>query len=142
MDSGRARRGTRWRIFRPGVRCVTDSGIMASTRQWVLAAVAVTLMTMLGGCLSNPIPRGAVIGGLSGAALGAGTGVLISNATLLGSDAESKIPLEKAESIAVGAAVGAVVGAIVGSMIAHQRESGKPPSADNASAQAMAPTAF
>jgi hypothetical protein len=99
-------------------------------------------MTMLGGCLSNPVPRGAVIGGLTGAVLGVGTGVLISNATLLGSDANSKIPLGKAESIGAASAIGAVVGAIVGSMIAHQRESGKPPSADNASAQATAPTAF
>jgi hypothetical protein len=115
---------------------------MASTRQWVLAAVAITLMTTLGGCVSNPVPRGALIGGLAGAAVGAGTGVLISNATLLGSDANTKIPLGKAESIGAASAIGAVVGAIVGSMIAHQRESGKPPSADNASAQATAPTAF
>jgi ABC-type Fe3+-siderophore transport system permease subunit len=114
---------------------------MASTRQWVLAAVAITSIAG-GGCVSNPVPRGALIGALSGAALGAGTGVLISDATLLGSNPASKIPLEKGESIGAATAIGAVVGAIVGSMIAHQRESGKPASADSSSAQAKAPSAF
>ena len=113
---------------------------MASTKHWLTAAVAFMLMS---GCLSNPVPRGAVIGALSGAALGAGTGVLISNATLLGSHPETKLELSKAESIGSAALIGGVFGAIVGAMIAHQRDTGKPDvSAAGASAQANAPSAF
>jgi ABC-type Fe3+-siderophore transport system permease subunit len=105
-----------------------------------VAAVAVTLM---GGCLSNPVPRGAVIGALSGAALGAGTGVLISNATLLGSHPETKLELSKAESIGSATLIGGVFGAIIGSMIGAQREARHPEApAPGASAQAKAPSAF
>jgi ABC-type Fe3+-siderophore transport system permease subunit len=113
---------------------------MASTRQWFVAVVALTLM---GGCLSNPVPRGAVIGALSGAALGAGTGVLISNATLLGSNPETKLQLSKAESVGAATLIGGVFGAVIGAMIGHQRESDKPEvPASGASAQTKAPSAF
>ena len=130
----------RFRIFQPDQACGTRTRTMASTKHWVTAAVAFMLMS---GCISNPVPRGAVLGALSGAVLGAGTGLLISDEKLLGSTRDSKLPLGKGESMVGATATGVVIGAIVGAMIAHQRETGKPEASGSAAtAQAAAPRAF
>jgi hypothetical protein len=74
------------------------------------------------GCVSSAVARGTWIGALSGAAVGAGTGVLISNDKLLGSSKASELELPKGPSIGAGALIGTVFGAIVGAMIGHQNE--------------------
>src|ERR1700753_1747068 len=96
---------------------------MVSTRHGIVAAVAFATMS---GCISNPVAKGALIGAVSGAALGAGTGVLISDEHLLGSTRKSLLPLGKGESIGVGTLIGASFGALIGSMIGHQHDTVKP----------------
>jgi hypothetical protein len=105
------------------------------------------------GCMGSAVQNGALIGAASGAIAGAGTGLLISNHDLLGSEASKAhgdIELSSGESIATGLAMGAVVGAIVGAMVGHVHE--RPPAdadvlpGDNgkpsASADHIAPRAF
>jgi hypothetical protein len=95
---------------------------MASTHRWFVAFTALALS----GCISSAVAKGAVIGAASGLALGAGTGVLISNDKLLGSSKQSQLELAAGPSIGAGALIGAVFGAIVGAMVGHQREDNLP----------------
>jgi hypothetical protein len=112
---------------------------MPNTKPWVAAAVAFALT----GCVSSSVQRGTLIGAASGAVLGAGTGLLISDDKLLGSSKESKVALDRGEAVGASLLVGTVFGAIVGAMIGHgndhsDRESQRPA----ASAQVRAPAAF
>jgi hypothetical protein len=95
---------------------------MASTQRWIVAFTALALS----GCISSAVAKGAVIGAVSGVALGAGTGVLISNDKLLGSSKQSQLELSAGASIGVGSLIGGVFGAIVGAMVGHQREDNLP----------------
>jgi hypothetical protein len=89
-----------------------------------------------------------MIGAASGAVLGAGTGVLISNEHLLGSSKASQMALEPGASIGGGVLIGAVFGAIVGAMAGHQSDDklkiatepapGEPTSTEQAPAQSSA----
>jgi hypothetical protein len=90
---------------------------MRSTRVVLIAVVAF----VCSGCIHDAVPRGALIGALSGAVLGAGTGLVISDEHLLGSSKQSGIQLDVAGSVGTGALLGGVFGAIVGAMIGHQR---------------------
>lgn len=91
---------------------------MRSTRVALVAVVAF----VCSGCVHGAVPRGALIGALSGAALGAGTGLIASDEHLLGSSKQSGIQLDVPGSIGAGALIGGAFGAIVGAMIGHQRE--------------------
>jgi hypothetical protein len=97
----------------------------------------------LSGCVSSSVQRGTVIGAVSGAALGAGTGLLISDDKLLGSSPESRLALDRGGSVGAGALIGVVFGAIVGAMIGHGNDhSDREAAATPASAQAHKPAAF
>lgn len=97
---------------------------MPSTQRWGAALLALGLS----GCISStlptlsPVAKGTLIGAAAGGALGAGTGVLISDDSLLGSSKAGQLALEPAASIGTGALVGAVFGAIIGAMAGHQSE--------------------
>jgi hypothetical protein len=92
-------------------------------------------LILLGGCASSHVQKGALIGVLSGAALGTGLGYAVSNEDLLGSDENGPggdTSLPRGGSIAAGLAIGVVVGSIVGAMVGHGRDDGfeerpKPP---------------
>ncbi len=86
---------------------------MPNIERWVMV-LGVLLFT---GCATG---RGALIGGVTGAALGAGTGVFISSEDLVGSSssaAAGNLSLDKGTTALAGTVVGAVFGAIVGAMI-------------------------
>jgi hypothetical protein len=90
-------------------------------------SVSLAMMLLLGGCASYHVQRGALIGALSGAALGSGVGYMISDESLLGSDDSGPggdTSLPKGSSIAVGLAIGVVAGGIVGAMVGHRRDDG------------------
>jgi hypothetical protein len=101
------------------------------------------VLMLLGGCASSHVQKGALIGALSGAALGTGLGYAVSNEDLLGSDvggpgADTALP--RGGSIASGLAIGVMVGAIVGAMVGHGRDDGfeerpKPPELEASRAQ-------
>jgi hypothetical protein len=112
---------------------------MPNTKPWVAAGVAFALS----GCVSSSVQRGTLIGAASGAALGAGTGLLLSDDKLLGSSKESKLALDRGETVAASLIVGTVFGAIVGAMIGHGNDhSDREPQPPADSAQARAPAAF
>jgi hypothetical protein len=122
---------------------------MPSTRQPVAAVVAIAAFTTLttfvsSGCVSSAVARGALIGAASGAVLGVGTGVLISDDKLLGSTPQSHFAIGSAESIGAASLIGTVFGAIVGAMIGHQSEPSvrAPETPEHATARAAAPSAF
>jgi len=87
----------------------------------------------LSGCASYHVQRGALIGSLAGAALGATAGELISDPNVVGSRNSARrgdTSLPQGETILVSTAVGIVVGGIVGAMWGHRRDDGfegKPP---------------
>ena len=90
--------------------------------------LSATLLCALSGCAtSTRVKNGALIGALSGAAVGAGGAWVISDPKLRGSGASMRhgdTELGVGESVAVGAAVGLVVGAVVGAMVGHQQDRG------------------
>lgn len=91
----------------------------------ILACTSVLLL--LGGCASSHVQKGALIGALSGTALGAGLGYTLSEPELLGSGSGSKsgdTSLPVGSSTLAGAAIGLMVGGIVGAMVGHQRDEG------------------
>jgi len=99
-------------------------------------AMSISLALMLlGGCASSHVQKGALIGALSGAALGTGLGYAVSNEDLLGSDENGPggdTSLPRGGSMGAGLAIGVVVGGIVGAMFGHGRDDGfeerpKPP---------------
>ena len=113
--------------------------------------VAVLGTLVLGGCASAPVQRGTLIGLATGAALGAGTGVLVSDEKLLGSpttEASGNIGLKSGAAIGAGALIGGVFGAFVGALIGHghedpfAEEEAAPPSDATPQAQAVRPAAF
>jgi hypothetical protein len=119
---------------------------MLNIKPWVVMLVAVALA----GCSMGPVTKGTLIGAASGAALGAGTGVLISDPDLWGSSdskASGNISLDAGPTTAAGAAVGVIFGAIVGAMIGHGQDDGDtiseaaPPPEPQAQAAAV-PVAF
>jgi hypothetical protein len=88
----------------------------------IKAVVVVSCLLGLAGCASGPVAKGTLIGALSGAVLGSGTGVLVSNEHLLGSSTSEKsgdLSLDKGPTIGAGAIIGVVFGAMVGAMIGH-----------------------
>jgi hypothetical protein len=83
-------------------------------------------LLLLGGCASYHVQRGALVGALSGAALGSGLGYVVSDESMLGSEdsgpgGDTSLP---GSSIAVGLAIGVVTGGIVGAMVGHRRDDG------------------
>lgn len=116
----------------------------------IKAMVVVSCVLGLGGCASGPVVKGTLIGAASGAALGAGVGVLVSNDKLLGSPETARsgdLSLDKGPTIGAGALIGVAVGAIVGAMIGHGYDDGDaaeapPPPAASAHAEQLAPVAF
>jgi hypothetical protein len=93
----------------------------------------VIALLWLTGCASYHVQRGAAIGALGGAALGAATGEIISDPNVLGSrDSKRRgdTSLPQGETILLSLGIGVVVGGIVGAMWGHQRDDGfegKPP---------------
>src|SRR5215471_2058586 len=88
----------------------------------IKAVLIVVCGLAAGGCATSPTVKGTLIGAVSGAALGAGTGVLISNEDLLGSPSSAEtgnLALHPGPTIAASTLIGAVFGAIVGAMIGH-----------------------
>ena len=96
--------------------------MMRSTRVALIAVVAFVCTGCIHHIVPGAVPRGALIGAVSGAALGAGTGLLVSDEHLLGSSKQSGIQLDVGGTIGAGALIGGVFGAIVGAMIGHQRD--------------------
>src|SRR5256885_14028693 len=94
---------------------------MSNTKRLVVI-VAVPWLFSLSGCVSSSVHKGTLVGAASGALLGAGTGVLISNEHLLGSSKASQMQLEPGPSIGGGVLIGAGFGAIVGAMVGHQND--------------------
>ena len=139
-DGVQAGAGRPRNIFRRGRGCGTRSRIMPNAKPWVVAGVALAFS----GCVSSSVQKGTLIGALSGAALGAGTGVLITNDKLLGSTPESRLELEKGPTLGASLVVGTVFGAIVGAMIGHGNDhSDRDPAPEpSASAKNVGPTAF
>jgi len=81
----------------------------------------------LAGCASYHVQRGALIGSLAGAALGATAGELIGDPNLVGSrDSATRgdTSLPHGETILLSTGIGIVVGSIVGAMWGHQRDDG------------------
>jgi hypothetical protein len=112
---------------------------MPNTKPWVVASVALALS----GCVSSSVQRGTIIGAASGAALGLGSGLLISDDKLLGSSKASQAELDRGASVGAGVLIGTVFGAIVGAMIGHGNDnSGREPTPAATSAQNRAPAAF
>ena len=113
-----------------------------------LAVVWVALV--FAGCATSPVLKGAIFGGASGAALGAGTGVLISDEDLLGSStapATGNISLDSGPTVAAGAVIGLLFGALAGAMVGHGHDDGDeepslPSPAPTAQAEQLRPTAF
>jgi hypothetical protein len=97
---------------------------MTLITRWLGVVVA---CTWISGCAMGAVPRGTLIGALAGAAAGSGAGLLISDATLLGSSKESRLELQRGTAVGAGAIIGTVFGAIVGAMIGHGHESPFPP---------------
>lgn len=96
-------------------------GFMLNTARGFIMTLATFATLTSSGCIHDAaVGHGTWIGAVAGAALGAGTGVLISDEHLLGSSKQSQLQLDSAEAVASGALVGAVFGAIVGSMAGHQ----------------------
>ena len=93
----------------------------------------VIALLWLSGCASYHVQRGAAIGALSGAALGATAGELVSDPNIVGSrnsKTRGDTSLPQGGSILVGLGIGVVVGTIVGAMWGHRRDDGfegKPP---------------
>jgi hypothetical protein len=88
--------------------------------------LSLLLVLLVGGCASPQVHRGLLIGALSGAALGATTGLVISDEELLGSGSggpggDKSLP--QGGSVMAGLAVGLVAGAVVGAMAGHGGES-------------------
>jgi hypothetical protein len=87
----------------------------------------------LAGCASYHVQRGALIGSLAGAALGATAGELISDPNVVGSRNSARrgdTSLPQGETILISTGVGLVIGGIVGAMWGHRRDDGyegKPP---------------
>jgi hypothetical protein len=114
----------------------------------IKAGVVVWCLLGLAGCASGPVAKGTLIGAVTGAALGAGTGALVSNEDLLGSPKSERsgdLSLDSGPTIGAGALIGVALGAIVGAMIGHGyddelSEEASPPAA--ASAHQLAPVAF
>jgi hypothetical protein len=105
----------------------------------------VSILFVLGGCASHQVQKGALIGALSGVALGTGLGLVLSEPDLLGSGSEGPggdTALPVGGSMLAGAAIGAVMGGIVGAMVGHQRDDGyerkkpEPPPASEPQARA------
>ena len=113
---------------------------MAKITPWVVVG---TMMLALNGCASASVQTGAAIGALSGVALGAGVGVLITDKDLLGDTPRTKgdISLEPGPTIAASMLVGAVFGSLVGAMLGHagteKDELSAPAHADNAEPRAF-----
>jgi hypothetical protein len=85
------------------------------------------VLMLLSGCASYHVQRGALIGALSGAAVGAGLGYTVSDPSLLGSEESGpggNTSLPVGSSTVVGLAVGLVTGTIVGAMVGHRRDDG------------------
>jgi hypothetical protein len=107
-----------------------------------LAAGAVVSAVATGsGCASGAVQRGALIGAASGAVLGVGTGLLVSDKDLLGSPATKEsgnLSLATGEAVGASVAIGVVFGALVGAMVGHASDdepsSGSPEAAPPASA--------
>ena len=114
----------------------------------IKAVVMVLCGLAFAGCAMNPVVKGTLIGAASGAALGAGTGALVSDEDLLGSpkaQERGNLALHPGSTIGVGTLIGATFGAIVGAMIGHGYDDGgtevaNPP--PGAAAQRAQPTAF
>lgn len=115
---------------------------MANTKPWIAVLAAFALV----GCVSAQQTRGTLIGAAAGAALGAGTGALVSNEKLLGSpksEASGDISLDPGPTIGAGALIGVVFGALVGAMITHSQGTGEAAAPDaQAQAQSTQPAAF
>jgi len=104
------------------------------------AGVLSVVVLLFGACASAAVQRGTLIGAATGAVLGSGTGVLISNDDLLGSsqsEASGDLALTAAPTIGASALIGAVFGAIVGAMIGHGNENPAAPADPPASPQAQ-----
>lgn len=102
--------------------------MMRDVRGFV-ACIAAWALT---GCVSTQVRNGILIGAGSGAAVGAGVGLLVSDQNLLGSEPSPEkgdISLPTGEAVAASALIGAVFGGIVGGMSGHMQESpyGRPP---------------
>lgn len=117
----------------------------------IKAAVVVSCVLGLTGCASGPVAKGTLIGAVSGAVLGTGTGILVSNDKLLGSpetESSGNISLDKGPTIGAGALIGVVLGAVVGAMIGHGYDEpgdaadSSQPAAASAQRGPRAPTAF
>lgn len=112
---------------------------MPNAKPWVVAGVVFALS----GCVSSSVQRGTLIGAASGAVLGAGTGLLISDDKLLGSSKQSELALDRGASVGAGTLIGVVFGAVIGAMIGHGNDhSDREPAPPPASAQARPPAAF
>jgi hypothetical protein len=109
----------------------------------------VSVLLLLGGCASSKVTTGALVGALSGAAVGTGLGYVLSEPDLLGPDNEGAggdTSLPVGRSTLAGGAIGLLVGGIVGAMVGHQRDDGYempqrpvPSSEPSAEEQARAP---
>ena len=115
---------------------------MAKIKPWIAVLGALSL----GGCASAPIATGTLIGAASGAALGAGTGVLISDPNLLGSpetEESGNIGLKTGPAIGAGALIGAVFGGLLGAMLAYdEKDANEEPPPPEAQARRVQPSAF
>jgi hypothetical protein len=115
----------------------------------IKAAVVVSCVLGLAGCAMGPVTKGTLIGAASGAALGTGTGLLVSDDKLLGSSKSERsgdLSLDKGPTVGAAALIGVVFGAVVGAMIGHGYDDGdseeaSPPPAASAQ-RAAAPAAF
>jgi hypothetical protein len=108
----------------------------------VLGAVALV------GCAGAPVARGTLIGAVAGAAIGAGTGALVSDPDLLGSsksEESGNLALQPGPTIGAGAIIGVAFGALVGAMLGHawDDDSEEPPATEaQPQAQRVQPAAF
>jgi hypothetical protein len=114
----------------------------------IKAAVVVSCLLGLAGCASGPVAKGTLIGALSGAVVGTGTGILVSNDNLLGSPESERsgdLSLDKGPTIGAGAIIGVVFGALVGAMIGHgydDPDGEEAPQPGAARSDQVAPVAF
>jgi hypothetical protein len=89
-----------------------------------------------------------LIGAAAGAAVGAGTGWLVSDPDLLGSstsEASGNISLSPGPTIGAGALIGGVFGALVGAMFGHaadDQDTEEPPAEAQPQARRIQPAAF
>lgn len=122
---------------------------MANVKPLVVVWMALSVVSVTG-CATHPVVKGALIGGVSGAALGAGTGALISDEDLLGSSSAQttgNLAIKNGTAIAASTAIGAFFGTLVGAMVGHAHDDGDeaaPVSAEAPAAQAaeQRPVAF